>query len=375
MHKTKEAMKIGILTHYDVNNQGAQLQLFAMYHLLQAMGHEPVVLTYKKNYDFVPELERRNQITIASIPYIIRNFLIAKGPRLTWHNVRKYRINRSFREDKLRHASYCLADIDAAIVGADEVFSLELGVNMMMFGHGVNTANMIAYAPSCGQTDMERIEHYHCKELMASGLSRFVALSARDKRTQNIVESLTGRTVERACDPALLYKFPLESYALPKGTPKKDYMVVYSYDARFTAKEEVAAIRRYAKEHRLKTVSVGTYHGWCDVNIPCNALEWLKCISKAKVVVTDTFHGTIAAAITSRPVAIHYSKQVNSSKMLDLVEQLGLEERMMQGVTYEELKRIFSKEQDMDALSRRIEAMREESQRYLHKALSLCTKM
>ena len=61
-------MKIGILTHYDVNNQGAQLQLFAMYHLLQAMGHEPVVLTYKKNYDFVPELERRNQITIASIP-------------------------------------------------------------------------------------------------------------------------------------------------------------------------------------------------------------------------------------------------------------------------------------------------------------------
>ena len=61
--------------------------------------------------------------------------------------------------------------------------------------------------------------------------------------------------------------------------------------------------------------------------------------------------------------------------MLDLVEQLGLEERMMQSVTYEELKRVFSKEQDRDALSRRIEAMREESQRYLQKALSLCTKM
>ena len=368
-------MKIGILTHYDVNNQGAQLQLFAMYRLLQEMGHEPMVLTYKKNYDFVPELERRNQITIASIPYIIRHFLIAKGPRLTWHNVRKYRINKAFRLDNLRHAPYCSADIDAAIVGADEVFSLELGINKMMFGHGVNTANMVAYAPSCGQTDMARIEHYNCKEIIASGLSRFVTLSARDKRTQEIVASLTGRTVERTCDPALLYKFPIESYTLPKGTPKSEYMVVYSYDARFTSKEEIETIRRYAKEHNLKTVSVGTYHGWCDVNIPCNALEWLKCISEAKVVVTDTFHGTIAAAITSRPMAIYYSREVNSSKMFDLVEQLGLNERMMKSVTYEELERVFSKEQDMDNLTKRITAMREESKRYLQHALSLCTKM
>lgn len=368
-------MKIGILTHYDVNNQGAQLQLFAMYRFLEEMGHEPVVLTYKKNYDFVPELERRNQITIASVPYIIRNFLIAKGPRLTWHNVRKYRINREFRLRNLRHASYCLADVDAAIVGADEVFSLELGVNMMMFGHGVNTSNMIAYAPSCGQTDMERIEHYHCKELMSSGLSNFVTLSARDKRTQDIVATLTGRSVERACDPALLYKFPIESYTLPKGTPKRKYMVVYSYDARFTAKEEVEAISRYAKKHNFKTVSVGTYHGWCDVNISCNALEWLKCISEAEIVVTDTFHGTIAAAITSRPIAIYYSQQVNSSKMLDLVEHLGLEERMMQGVTYEELERVFRMRQDMDALTKRIEAMREESKRYILNALSLCKRM
>lgn len=367
-------MKIGILTHYDVNNQGAQLQLIAMYQLLEDMGHEPVVLTYKKNYDFVPELERRNQITLASLPYIVRNFLIAKGPHLTWHNVRKYLINKKFRTRHLRHGSYCLTDIDAAIVGADEVFSLELGVNMMMFGHGVNTSNMVAYAPSCGQTDMERIEHYHCKELMSSGLRSFVALSARDKRTQNIVAALTGRSVVRTCDPALLYKFPLESYSLPKGTPKCDYMVVYSYDARFTAKEEVEAIRHYARAHHMKTLSVGTYHGWCDINIACNALEWLRCISEAKAVVTDTFHGTIAAAITSRPVAIHYSELVNASKMLDLVEHLGLGERMMRGVTCEELDRVFEMKQDMEALAKRIEAMREESMRYLQNALSLCQR-
>lgn len=45
-------MKIGILTHYTVNNQGAQLQLAAMCEFLQQLGHTPVVLTYEKNFDF-----------------------------------------------------------------------------------------------------------------------------------------------------------------------------------------------------------------------------------------------------------------------------------------------------------------------------------
>lgn len=367
-------MKIGILTHYDVNNQGAQLQLYAMYKYLEKLGHESVVLTYKKNYDFIPDLERRNQITLASVPYIIKNFLIAKGIRLTWHNVRKYRVNKSFRINNLRHASYCLADIGAAVVGADEVFSLELGVNMMMFGHGVNTSNMIAYAPSCGQTDINRIEYYHCRNLMASGLSGFKALSARDARTQNIIKELTGRDAGIVCDPAILYEFPIDNFKVPDGTPKQDYMVVYSYDARFTSPDEIRAIKDYANKHNLKTVSVGTYHGWCDKNIVCNALEWLKCIAGAKLVVTDTFHGTIASAITNRPVAIHYSQQVNSSKMLDLVMRLGLEDRMLKNIASDELERVFAREQDMDRLNQRIAELREESDRYLRQAINNITQ-
>ncbi len=32
-------MKIGILTHYDVNNQGAQLQMYALKRELEKLGH------------------------------------------------------------------------------------------------------------------------------------------------------------------------------------------------------------------------------------------------------------------------------------------------------------------------------------------------
>ena len=364
-------MKIGILTHYDVNNQGAQLQMYALYKYLEKIGHFPIILSYKKNFDFIPSLEKRNQISVSSIPYIMKNFLFEKGIGLTWHNVKKYLINKKYREAAFNFGSYCNTPVDAAIVGADEVFSLEMGVNMMMFGHGVNTEHMIAYAPSCGQTDMNRIEYFHCKELIAGGLQRFTALSARDSRTQKIVSELTGREVDFVCDPVLLYKFPLEEYSYPKGTPKKDYMVIYSYDARFIDSDEIIAVKEYAKKHNLITVSPGTYHKWCDVNIACNALEWLKCIQGAKVVVTDTFHGTIAAAITNRPMAIYYSQRVNSSKMLDLVRRLGLENNLMKEISFGEIERVLSSYTDMNSLNNLIEKFRKHSSSYLQNALKM----
>ena len=363
-------MRIGILTHYDVNNMGAQLQLWAMYRHLETLGHEPVVLSYKKNYDFAPEMERRNQITLGSVPHIAKNYLLTKGLALTWHNVRKWQTLRNFRIDNLRHETYCTARIDAAVVGADEVFSLETGINKMMFGHAVNTDSMIAYAPSFGQTDEARIAKFHCRELMASGLRRFLSLSARDEQTQRLITSLTGRRAEIVCDPALLYPFPIKDYPLPNATPHKRYVVVYSYDSRLVGREEVEAIRNFARRHNLKIVSAGTYHKWCDVNIVCNPLEWLRCIAQAEAVITDTFHGTIAAAITARPMALSYSQKVNSRKMLDIITRLGLAQRVTHQINSKELTRIFSKEQNNEVINLRIRQMRESSRRYLDNALT-----
>ena len=53
-------MKIGILTHYNVYNMGAQLQLSAMRHYLEDLGHQPVVLTYEKNFDFLEGEKEKN---------------------------------------------------------------------------------------------------------------------------------------------------------------------------------------------------------------------------------------------------------------------------------------------------------------------------
>ena len=80
-------MKVGILTHYNVNNMGAQLQMYALSKVVQDMGHEPIILTYSKHFDFDdPDLEKRNIITIKSYPYIFKEFVVKKGMKQTFVN-------------------------------------------------------------------------------------------------------------------------------------------------------------------------------------------------------------------------------------------------------------------------------------------------
>ena len=240
------SVKIGILTHYDVNNQGAQLQMYALYKKLEEYGHTPIILTYNKNFDFDMDAKLKNQVSIKSIPYYLKNYLIAKGLGLTVHNVCKYKANKDHRLSTFRYENYATADIDMAVVGSDEVFSLGAGVNMMMYGHVLNTNNVISYAPSFGQTDINTIEQYHCKHLIASGLSQFKALSARDANSASIIQELTGIEPTIVCDPVLLYDFKATHTSFGK-LPKQDYMVVYSYDRHMTEEQEIKAIRAMRK--------------------------------------------------------------------------------------------------------------------------------
>ncbi|MDR2410989.1 MAG: polysaccharide pyruvyl transferase family protein [Bacteroidales bacterium] len=363
-------MNIGILTHYDVNNQGAQLQLYAMYQQLKKLGHQPFVLTYRKNYDFEPVQELRNQITIESIPYLMKNFLFKKGIVLTWHNTKKYVLNRRFRKKEFIYASYCLTQLDAVIVGADEVFSLESGVNIMMYGHAVNTHNLIAYAPSFGQTDINRIKLFHCEELIASGLRKFRAIAVRDNHTADVINVLIGKMPLIVCDPVILYDFNIMKAKIK--LPGKKYMIVYGYDRHFIDKNEIAVLKSFGKENNLLIVSPGTYHGWCDMNISCDCLQWLELFKQAEMIVVDTFHGVIVSLITNRPMAVFVRPAINSNKLTHIIRQFDITERQIKNFSLEELRSIFALKQDYQNINEQISRLRKEGLDYLKGALEQC---
>ena len=359
-------MKIGILTHYNVYNLGAQLQLSAMRHYLEDLGHQPVVLTYEKNYDYWESEKEKNSASLKALPYYFKHYLVEKGPGLTLFNVRKVRALQAGMK-RYAYAPYNDQDCDAIVIGSDEVFSIDVGCNPMMYGHGIENTPKIAYAPAFGRTTIALLKEYGCYDLVQSGLQKMEYLSARDLHTQEMIRELTGREAPLICDPVLLY----DGHGFHGTHPgiRGDYMVIYAYDCNMTDPAEVAALKAYAKKHRLKTVSLGTYHSWCDENLVCDADSWYSLFAGAKCVVTDTFHGSVVAMKNHCNAAVFIRESINAFKLRSLLEETGMTERRLERITEAELERVLSKSTDYTRTDERLAAMAEQSGAYLRSAL------
>lgn len=358
-------MKIGILTHYNVYNQGARLQMTAMHNWLKSHGHEPVILTYEKNFDFVKGERDKNSASLRALPYYLRHYLLEKGPGLTWFNTRKV-LTMNQSRDRFTYAPYNESGCDAIIIGSDEVYSIDVGCNRMMYGHDLGGVPAIAYAPAFGITTPELLERYGCMETVRSGLSQMAFLSARDTHTQKMVQDMTGREVPLVCDPVLLYSGDYDSHHKPIGRP---YLAVYAYDRNMVDKAEVSAIRAYAKRHGLITVSLGTYHSWCDRNIVCDPESWYGYFRDAACVVTDTFHGSVVAMKNHCNVAVFIRESINAFKLRSLLHETGTEDRRLNAITEAELERVLSAKVDYETVDASISRMADAGEAYLLNAL------
>lgn len=358
-------MKIGILTHYQVESHGALLQHYALTEVLRQMGHDVHTLTYTKNLDFASRQDgKKFSVGLKSVPFYLREYLLKKGPGFVWTMAKKHFVLRAFQRHFSR-CSYANGGMDLAIVGSDEVWSIQLGANMMMYGHGIDAARVISYAPSFGQATRSELAEHRCLALVSGGLHTFDALSVRDPASQALVHQLTGKDAALVCDPALLYGFEKELAQFRKMTRRK-YVVVYAYNRNMNEPERIAAIRAYAKRIGARVYSVGAFHKWCDRQITCDPLELLFWFKGAEAVFTDTFHGTICALLGQTPMAV-YVRDTNHVKLEHLLSVLQLESRRVTATR--DVETVLSQPLDFDALRRALQPFREESMHWLERAI------
>ena len=231
----------------------------------------------------------------------------------------------------------------------------------MMFGHGITSPNIVAYAPSCGQTDIERVDRYGCRELIQSGLAKFKALSARDEGTRRMIYSMTGLEVPIVCDPALLHSFPI-----PSKQRKDMYVVVYSYQSNFKEKTRIARIKEYARKKGCVLCSVGVYYKWCDKQINCDPLEMIDVFARAEAVITDTFHGTITSYIAHTPMAV-FVRGNNNVKLEHLLSLIGIEDRRV--FDEKDLETVLNRNIDFSVVDAKVKQLRKAGSDYLQAAL------
>lgn len=230
--------------------------------------------------------------------------------------------------------------VDVLVIGSDEVFNClqygeNVGYTLELFGKGSRSKRLISYAASFGSTTLEGLQKYGVEGEIRDALTHFDAISVRDANSMRVVSSLLGRSPRLNLDPVLVGN--LESVEWDPPVVESPYVAVYGYAGRFS-EQEGAEINRFAHARGLKTVGVYGAQAFCDKNIVCSPTQILPTLKNARCIVTDTFHGAIFSVILKRDVAIvarggnaSSSMATNSEKLLDLVNRLGIANRLVTG--------------------------------------------
>lgn len=357
-------MKIGILSMQEVKNYGSFLQAFSLKSNIEALGHQCEFV------NIVPG-EQLGDYKISKFHKI----LLLVERLWGWDFMKRFKYIYQFQS---RFSTEFLPELgvkkgvttehfDAVVIGSDEVFNCAqktwFGFSKQLFGKGLNANKVITYAASFGATTVEKLDKLGIKDTVAGLLKKLDKISVRDANSVEVVKELTGDVPNKNVDPVLIYDY---SKHMPTSVDLKDYMIVYTYPGRITNKNEIKAIRAYAKSKGLQLVSIGHYFPWCDKTIVPHPFEVLAYFKNATCIVTDTFHGSV--------FSIKFNKQfctivrgMNSNKLTHLLEQFGLSGRIANNVS--KLPAIMETKIDYAPVNQKIKEECERSIAYLKENL------
>ncbi|MFZ1986085.1 MAG: polysaccharide pyruvyl transferase family protein, partial [Desulfatitalea sp.] len=265
---------------------------------------------------------------------------------------------------------------DAFITGSDQVWRPSLLDRKI--GHAFHLAftssgqsRRVAYAPSFGVDAVpapyvERIRQY---------LMGYDSLSVREKRGQEIVFALTGRSAEHVLDPTLL--LAAEDYASvvePPALGPKGYLLVYPMelgrDMGF-----FRLVRQIKKQTQLPLVCLlplDFNFRWLRVAdkviIDAGPREFLGWFKHATFVCTNSFHGT-AFSIVFQKNFLGFPHSTSNTRIFDLLEQVGLVHRQISDPVIEKIREALTDPIDYQTVATRLQGCCQRSLAYLQKAL------
>ena len=320
-------MKIGILSMQHVRNYGSFLQAYALKSTLESLGHQCEFVDIKYGHQ-LPGLERNIKylVGMAIKRYFNWDAIRTFFPRLKYTKIYQERFDKDYLPELGIH-KHTFNSYDLVVIGSDEVFNFNqhtsYGFTPQLYGDVKSAKKVVSYAGSFGTTTIDVISRFGVREILAETMSKMAAISVRDTNSFEVIKNLLGKEPSFNIDPVLMFNY--QQYA--RDPKEKDYIVVYSYPNRIKCKEEIDAIKRFAKEKGKELISICFYFPWCDKTVIPHPFEVLGYIKNADYVITDTFHGCVMSMKFNKQF-VALVRDSNRQKMSSLLDQFGLEGRM-----------------------------------------------
>ncbi|NDI34876.1 polysaccharide pyruvyl transferase family protein [Chengkuizengella sediminis] len=346
-------MNICIVTVYHSMNCGSYLQSYALMETLRQKGHNVTFLETGINK---PGIAISKAIIKSLLTFKINraNFFFSK-----WVGFKKeQKVFRTIKNDNSH-----IIEFDLIIFGSDEIWNSgrkEFAKNPILWGEGIDSENLIAYAPSINRSTLEQIETLEYPE---RNLKKFKSIMVRDEHTKDVLSHLTKKDINIVLDPTMLLNS--EEYQTVKTKACNDkYVLLYTYGNHLN-NDQIKKIKNFAASKQLKLVSSNSWFNWCDINIGATPFEFISLVKNAKYIVTDTFHGTIFSILFSKQFVSFAGDNV---KVIELLKALDLNSRIPASNT--ELESIMDTKIDYDRVNELRDSLRKESLQLLTDALN-----
>jgi hypothetical protein len=340
--------RIGILTFCRNCNYGSALQAFALARKIAEDGHcaeivnfqiTPVPIWRRHVKGVVRRLLQADWKTllVLSCRYVGARASKPAGTPDIWqmrNQQRRERFATFWEEMPFSSDAFDAEQIkfnppayDAFIAGSDQVWNYRLSQNVDIFllSFVKSSARRIAYAASLG---VRRIP-LHLRRLYRQGIERFHHLSMRETAGIRVIEKLTHRKVQHVVDPTLLMtadEWRRES--VPVEAPAS-YVLLYSLSA---SKTILGHAYRLAGELGVPLVTIcprydeEEYPGTL-IRDGVGPREFLTLLAGARLLVTDSFHGTVFALnFGVNFLVIAYSHWEYNNRIEGLCAEYGLQD-------------------------------------------------
>ena len=367
-------MRTGLITFHFAHHYGAQLQAYATMRAIRELGHDCQIIDFRlphttgtnhlfKKPDSVRALASNVHTALHYGPMKKRHdrfeAFVAEQMALS---AKRYTSNEELRRDPPAY--------DVYVAGSDQIWNPYIYVNkqfepafMLDF---VQAGRKIAYAPSLGVSSLPQPYDGQLRDYLTS----FSALSARESRGRELLESISGKEVQLVLDPTLLLTGEQwgELAAAPAQT--QPYILCYFISDPGEVGERAQELHERTGWPIVQLAGIRrALPGAKKVVFDAGPREFLGLFQNAACVCTNSFHGSVFSLQFDRPFFTAMSPKAKAepaySRIYSLLSRLGCADRIVGMPDTAALDRAM----DYAAIHQKLAEARTESAEYLRRAI------
>lgn len=330
--------RIVLTTVFSAFNYGSSLQALAGKHIIQKAGYECDLVRLKS-------LVKGRDIRLGKLITILyRSFFLKKNNAQRTYGASYNKAFVEGTEEKffaftdeylkpidvswggLKHMA---KDAVACFSGSDQIWnSSTLYVDPLYYLRFAPKYKRIALSPSFGR---DFIADYN-KDKMSEWISDYPYLSVREDSGVKLIKEITGREALHLLDPTLIVNDDKWRNILSIRDKPKDYALAYFLDRpSVLAIESLKAIKEklnckiIAIPYKFENID------YCDELVAAGPKEFVELVANAKVVCTDSFHGTVFALNMHTPFFTfereYGSANKQSERVLSILRKVDMLDR------------------------------------------------